>query len=60
MKKIVIPPTSELYPWALASAVISAQPPNKARNEAEYMLEMAAMNYDDAQRKKRRRKKVTR
>ncbi len=55
--KIVVPPTSALYPWVVASAAISALPPSKARNEAEYRLEMAAMAYDDAQRDKRRKGK---
>lgn len=54
---LIVPPTSALYPWVVASAALSAMPPSKARNEAEYRLDMAAMAYDDAQRAKRRKAK---
>lgn len=54
-KKIVIPPTSSLYPWALASSVISNLPNGTNKNLAEYRLEMAAMEYDDAQRNRRKK-----
>lgn len=59
MKRIVVPPGSEMYPWVIASTLIAKATPEGSaiRTRMEYLLDIAAMAHDDALHDRRKKRK---
>lgn len=51
---IVLPPSSEYYPWVLAFIESEKLPPTKQRNEMQHRILTAALLHSDARRDKQK------